>query len=70
MVTEEGFTAGKARERSFVAIVTRQGTVKRGALIAMMGCSSDQFAREYKNWLDAIPNITYEPKDREFRFSK
>lgn len=70
MVTEAGFTAGKARERSFVALVSRLGIIKRGALIAMMGCSADQFAREYKNWLDANPNIEYSEKIREFSFSK
>ena len=70
MVTAEGFSAGKSRERTFVALVTRQGVIKRGALIAMMGCSSDQFAREYRNWLDAFPNITYDNKTREFSFSE
>lgn len=69
MVTEAGFTAGKARERSFMSIVTREGTIKRGALIAMMGCSHDQFSREYRDWLEAVPNITYSKKDREFSFS-
>jgi len=70
MTTQEGFTAGKARERSFVSIVTREGTIKRGALIAMMNCSHDHFTREYKDWLEAVPNITYNVKNREFSFSQ
>ena len=70
MVTEEGFTAGKSRERAFVSLVTREGKVKRGKLIAMMACSPDQFSREYRNWLEAFPNIIYNSKEREFSFSK
>ncbi len=70
MVTTEGFLAGKARERSFLAIVTREGIIKRGKLVAMMNCSHDAFAREYMDYLEAFPNITYSKKDREFSFSK
>jgi len=70
MVTEAGFTAGKARERSFFTIVNREGTIKRGKLVTMMGCSHDVFSREYMDYLDANSHITYDPKLREFAWSK
>tara|TARA_R110000787_G_scaffold1459_8_gene6015 strand:- start:102 stop:314 length:213 start_codon:yes stop_codon:yes gene_type:complete len=70
MVTEQGYLAGKARERSFCTIVSKEGVIKRGALIAMMNCSHDAFSREYMDYLDAFPNIKYDRKTREFSFSK
>ena len=68
MVTVEGFTAGKAREKTFFALVSRFGTLKRGNLIGKMGCGSATFAHEYKDYLEQYPQIKYNSKTREFTF--
>ena len=68
MVTVEGFTAGKARERSFCSLVMRFGEIKRGSLVSKMGCSNGTFAHEYKDFLEAYPNIKYDSDTRTFSY--
>ncbi len=68
MVTEEGYTAGKARERAFCSLIMKFGIIKRGSLISKMGCSNGTFAHEYTDFLEAYPNIHYDPSTREFSY--
>jgi len=68
MVTEEGFTAGKARSQTFLSLIMKFGKIKRGSLIAKMGCSNSTFAHEYKDFLEAYTNIKYNTPLREFTF--
>lgn len=68
MVTEEGWTAGKAREKAFCSLIMKFGIITRGSLIAKMGCSSGTFTHEYKDFLEAYPNIHYSIKTREFTY--
>ena len=68
MVTEEGFTAGKARERIFLALIQKFGIITRGSLISKMGVSNGTFSHEYKDFLECYPNIKYNKTTREFRY--
>lgn len=69
MVTVEGFTAGKAREKTFCSLIMRFGTITRGSLISKMGCSNGTFAHEYIDFLQAYPNIKYSKTLREFTYT-
>jgi hypothetical protein len=69
MVTEEGFCVGKARERIFCSLIMKFGNIKRGSLISKMGCSNSTFAHEYRDFLEAYPNIQYNIEKREFTYN-
>lgn len=68
MTTTAGLPVGKARSKQFCALVMRFGEISRGSLIDKMGVSNGVFAHEYKDFLEAYPNIHYNSRTREFRY--
>jgi len=68
MTTTAGLPVGKARSKQFCALIMRFGIISRGSLIDKMGVSNGVFAHEFKDFLEAYPNIHYNSKTREFRY--
>jgi hypothetical protein len=68
MTTTEGLSVGKARSKQFCALIMRFGTIPRGSLIDKMGVSNGIFAHEFRDFLEAYPNIHYNVKTREFSY--
>ena len=66
--TLTGDAIGEARSKQFMAIVMKEGEIKRGILRRRMRVSEQTFAREYLDFLEEYPAIHYYPKERTFRF--